>query len=89
MANLTEIKKVMLISPTRVKSFGIVGINLDDGRLGECIRLAHIHVREVITPAIMERLQELVYNKIQGSGESIDDEQFIAYKTLLYLTNSK
>ena len=83
MANLTEIKKVMLISPTRVKSFGIVGINLDDGRLGECIRLAHIHLREVVTPALMERLQELVYNKLQGSGETIDDEQFIAYKTLL------
>lgn len=83
MSNLTAIKNVMLISPTKVKSFGIVGINLDDARLGECIRLAHIHVREVVTPDLMLRLQELVFNKIQGLPDTIDDAENEAYKALL------
>jgi len=87
---MNDYKKVMLISPDKVKSRALVGLNLDDGTLGECIRIAHIHVREVIGRNLMEHLQELVWNKIQGSGSTIDDDENIAYKTLLeeYLTDA-
>lgn len=73
----------MLISPEKVKKYAVVGLNVDEHTLGECIRLAHIHVGEVMGRKLMEHLQQLVYNKIQGSGSSISDQENIAYKTLL------
>ena len=74
----------MLISPTTVKKYATVGLNVDENVLGECIRLAHIHVGEVVTRKLMERVRQLVYNKVNGiTGDTIDDEQNIAYKTLL------
>lgn len=76
-----DYKNVMLISPTKVKKYATVGLNVDENVLGECIRLAHIHVGEVMGRELMDRLRELVGNKIQGSGTTIDDEP--AYKTLL------
>ena len=83
MTDLAKVKNTMLISPTKVKSYAVVGLNVDDGALGNCIRLAHIHVGEVLGRELMEKIRTLVYNKIQGSGSSIDDEENIAYKTLL------
>ena len=77
-------QNVMLISPTKVKKYATVGLNVDENVLGECIRLAHVHVGEVLGRALMERLRELVYNKVHEiTGDTIDDEQNIAYKTLL------
>lgn len=73
----------MLISPGKVKEYATVGLNVDEGTLGACIRTAHIHLREVVGRNLMERLQQLVYNKIQGEDDMIDDEDNIAYKTLL------
>ena len=83
MSNLNEIKNVMLISPDKVKGYAVVGLNVDDNTLGNCIRLAHIHIREVIGKDLLERVQELVYNKIKGSGDTIDDQDNEAYKVLL------
>ena len=82
-------KNTMLISPTKVKKYATVGLNVDENVLGECIRIAHIHVGEVVGRRLMERLQELVYNQIKGeTANTIDDEDKIQYKTLLddYLT---
>ena len=78
---MKEYKSVMLISPDKVKGYAVVGLNVDDNTLGNCIRLAHIHIREVLGRDLLERVQELVFNKIQGTGETIDDQ--VAYKTLL------
>ena len=78
---MKEYKSVMLISPDKVKGYAVVGLNVDDNTLGNCIRLAHTHLREVIGQDLMERVQELVFNKIKGSGETIDDQE--AYKVLL------
>ena len=87
---MNEYKSVMLISPDKVKAYAVVGLNVDDGVLGNCIRLAHIHVGEVVGRGLMDKLRQLVYNKIQGSGSTIDDDENIAYKTLLdeYLTDT-
>lgn len=73
----------MLISPTKVKQYATVGLNVDENVLGESIRAAQLHLREVIGRSLLERLQELVYNKIQGNEDTIDDADNIAYKTLL------
>lgn len=85
---MNEYKSVMLISPDKVKGYAVVGLNVDDGVLGNCIRLAHIHVGEVAGRELIDKVRMLVYNKIQGSGSTIDDDENIAYKTLLdeYLT---
>ena len=85
---MNEYKSVMLISPDKVKGFAVVGLNVDDSTLGNCIRLAHIHVKDVVGKELMDKLRLLVYNKIQGSGNTIDDEENIAYKVLLdeYMT---
>lgn len=80
---MNEYKSVMLVSPTKVKGYAVVGLNVDDGVLGNCIRLAHIHVGEVAGMELMDKVRLLVYNKIQGTGSTIDDEENIAYKTLL------
>lgn len=83
MSNLTAIKNVMLVSPTKVKEYAVVGLNLDDNDLGNAIRIAHIYLRDAIGEDIVQHVQELVYNKMQGSGSSIDDEENEPYKVLL------
>lgn len=83
MSNLTAIKNVMLVSPTKVKEYAVVGLNLDDNGLGNAIRIAHVYLKDAINRDLIEHVQKLVYNKIQGSGSSIDDVENVAYKTLL------
>ena len=80
---MNDYKMVMLISPTKVKQYATVGLNVDDGMLGNCIRTAQIHLRDVIGRELLEHLQQLVYNKIQKEEPNIDDEDNVAYKTLL------
>ena len=74
---------VMLISPTKVKQYATLGLNVDDNTMGECIRAAQLQLRDVLGRQLLERLKELVYNKIQRNDDTIDDEENIAYKTLL------
>lgn len=87
---MSKYGNVMLISPEKVKKYAVVGLNADDTALGECIRVAHIHIRDVIGGKLLERLQQLVYNKVKGLPDTIDDEANVAYKTLLdeYLTQA-
>lgn len=81
-------KDVMLISPKKVKQYATVGLNVDENILGACIRTAQLHLRDVIGRDLINRLQQLVYNKVQGKEDTIDDEDNVVYKTLLdeYLT---
>ena len=83
MSNLTAIKNVMLVSPTKVKEYAVVGLNLDDTDLGNAIRIAHVFLKDAIGKELVEHVQELVYNKIVGSGSTIDDPENEQYKVLL------
>ena len=89
MANLTDIKNIMLISPNKVKGYGVVNINVTDAEIGNAIRISqNIYLKDIIGKDIIEHIQQLINNKLIGSGSSIDDEENIAYKTLLeeYIT---
>lgn len=86
---MKDYSTTMLISPKRVKESGELNLNVDDGAIGSAIRTAqNVYLTDVIGSDLVEKVQELVYNKIKGSGSSIDDVDNIAYKTLLdeYLT---
>ena len=80
----------MLISPKRVKESGELNLNVDEGVIGASIRTAqNVYMVDVVGGELVERLQEMVYNKIQGaSANTIDSEENVAYKTLLdeYMT---
>lgn len=81
---MTEYKNTMLISPDTVKSQSDLNYNVDDIAIGASIRVAqNIYLRDIIGGALLERLQELVYNAIEGNPDNIDEEANIAYKTLL------
>lgn len=88
MSEIAEIKKVMLISPTKVKNYGVINLNVNDTEIGNAIRISQdIYLKDVIGGDLVEHLQQLVYNKVKGlSGETIDDAE--QYKALLeeYLT---
>lgn len=80
----------MLISPKRVKESGELNLNVDDGAIGTSIRTAQgVYLVDVLGKDLVEKVQELVYAKVQGaSGGTIDTEENIPYKTLLteYIT---
>lgn len=79
-----EIKNVMLISPQKVKTYGNINLNVDDARIGAAIRISqNIHLRDVVGTDLIEHMQQLVYNKIKGSGDTIDDQENEQYKVLL------
>ena len=80
----------MLISPKRVKESGELNLNVDDGAIGTSIRTAQgVYLVDVLGSDLVEKVQELVYNKVQGaSANTIDSEENVPYKTLLteYIT---
>lgn len=80
----------MLISPKRVKESGDLNLNVDEAMIGASIRTAqNVYMVDVVGSELVEKLQMLVYNKIQNaSGNTIDSDENIAYKTLLdeYMT---
>lgn len=77
-------KNVMLVSPDTVKGYGILDYNFDDSMMGDAIRKAqNVYLREVIGDRLLERLQELVMNKIEGNEDNIDSEENEQYKVLL------
>lgn len=80
----SEVKKVMLISPNKVKTYGQINLNVDDSKIGAAIRISQdVHLRDVIGQELIEHLQQLVYNKIKGLPDSIDDQGNEQYKALL------
>lgn len=77
-------RNVMLISPNTVKSLGTLSLNVDDTMIGAAIRTAQeVYLKDVIGEELVERLKELVGNKINNSGSTIDDVENTAYKVLL------
>lgn len=87
---MNDYKNTMLLSPKRVKESGELNLNVDEAAIGASIRTAqNVYLVDVIGTDLVEHLQELVYNKIQGaSANTIDSEENVAYKTLLneYIT---
>lgn len=86
---MTDFRNVMLISPQKVKTWGVINLNVNESEIGNAIRISQeIYLRDIVGTDLVERVQELVYNKIQGLPDTIDDEANEAYKVLLddYLT---
>lgn len=86
---MTDFRNVMLISPQKVKSWGVINLNVNESEIGNAIRISQeIYLRDIVGTDLVERVQRLVYNKIQGFPDTIDDEANEAYKVLLddYLT---
>ena len=81
---MNETKNVMLISPQKVKTYGVINLNVNESEIGNAIRISqNIYLQDIIGTDLVEHMQELVYNKMK-SGETIDDQ----YQVLLdeYLT---
>ena len=79
---MLEYKNLMLISPNKVKNWGTINLNVSDSEIGNAIRISqNVYLTDILGTDLVENLQELVYNKIQGSGETIDDYE--QYKALL------
>ena len=86
---MLEYKNTMLVSPTKVKEFGNINLNVEESEIGAAIRIAQdVHLKDAAGRNLIEHVQELVYNKIIGSGSTIDDDVNEPYKVLLdeYLT---
>lgn len=84
---MLEFKNTMLISPNKVKNYGTINLNVNDSEIGNAIRIAqNVYLTDILGTEMVENIQELVYNKIKGSGETIDDYE--QYKVLLdeYIT---
>jgi len=80
---MTDFKTVMLISPQKVKTYGVINLNVNENEVGNAIRISqNIYLRDIIGGDLLEHVQELVYNKIKGLTPSIDDEENEAYKVL-------
>lgn len=79
-----EFLNVMLVDPDMVKANSDLSYNVDDAFIGSSIRVSqNVYLKDAIGVELVQKLQELVWNGIQNSGSSIDDEENIAYKTLL------
>lgn len=81
-----EFKNCMLISPNKVKNYETINLNVSDSQIGNAIRISQgVYLTDILGKELVEKMQELVYNKIQGSGETIDDSGNTQYKDLLEL----
>lgn len=81
---MDNVKRTFFISPDDIKGSSYVNYNLSDDLLGKAIReTQEVHLQAIIGSNLYYRLQELVFNAIQDSGDTIDDEGFEAYKELL------
>lgn len=87
---MNDIKNLMLISPQKVKTYGVINLNVNESEIGNAIRISqNIYLTDILGTDLVEHLQELVYNKVKGiTGDTIDDEQNEQYKVLLeeYIT---
>lgn len=90
MEKMNNYKQVMLISPDTIRMMGDVGNNLSEEVIGASIRaVQNVYLIDILGVELVEKLQELVYNKIKGLEDNIDDVQNAHFKTLLsgYIIN--
>lgn len=78
------IKDVLLEAPDDIKAATYLNNNVDDKMLGAALKeTQYVHLQSIVGSNLLYRLQELVYNAIEGNQDTIDDEPNAAYKTLL------
>lgn len=81
---MAKIKDVLLEAPDDIKAATYVNNNVDDKMLGSALKeTQEIHLQSIIGSNLFYRLQELVFNAIEGNEDNIDDEENAVYKTLL------
>lgn len=75
----------LLIAPSELKSESLINNNVDDKPLSIMVQtVQEIYLSKITGTALMRRLQELVYNKIQDiQGDRIDGQGFENYAELL------
>lgn len=87
---MLEYKNLMLISPQKVKTYGVINLDVNESEIGNAIRISqNVYLVDIIGKDLVEHVQQLVYDKVKGNtGDTIDDEQNEQYKVLLdeYLT---
>ena len=77
-------KDVMLIAPDDVKSATYINYNVDDANLAPAIReTQEVWLQSIIGTRLYNRVLELVFNSIQETEDTIDDEANVMYKDLL------
>ena len=77
--------KTLLIAPSELKSESLINNNVDDKPLSVMVQtVQEIYLSKITGTALMRKLQELVYNKIQNNqGDKIDGPGFEMYSELL------
>ena len=79
-----EYATTLLIAPSELKSESLINNNVDDKPLSIMVQtVQEIYLSKITGTALMRKLQELVYNKVQGLTPSIDDTGFEIYSELL------
>ena len=77
-------KDIILISPNDIKNNTNINYNVDDSTLSYTIRnVQNIFLEEIIGTALLRRIQQLIFNRIQNDDDNIDSENNAAYKDLL------
>lgn len=80
-----EYANTLLIAPSELKSESLINNNVDDKPLSVMVQtVQEIYLSKITGTALMRKLQELVYNKIQNNqGDKIDGPGFEMYSELL------
>lgn len=79
-----EIKDIMLTSPVAVKAGSYITNEVSEETIGASIREAQeSHLNEIVGSVLLQRLKELVYNKMKGNVDAIDEPENANYKELL------
>lgn len=74
---------VVLISADNVKNLTIVNTNVSDEYIGYAIRdTQNIDLQSIIGTSLLDKIKELLYNKMKGLDNAIDTEANVAYLDL-------
>lgn len=87
---MNEYKQVMLISPDAIRTMGDISSNMSDEVIGASIRaVQNVYLTDIIGIDLVEKLQVLIYNKLTGVDDNIDNANNSHFKTLLsdYISN--
>lgn len=79
-----EYYNTLLISPGELKGESLINANVDDKPLSVIVQTnQEIYLCKIIGSALFRKLQELVYNKVNGLTPAIDGNGYEVYNELL------
>lgn len=79
-----EYTNTLLISPGELKNESLINSNCDDKPLSNIVTTTQeIYLVKITGTALMRKLQELVYNEINGNEDKISDAANVNYSDLL------